>query len=96
MATKKPNENVVPIDDDFGLMINSAIRYAIGRQTYVVGSTVRYVLPLLGKLDDRTLYVIKQDLTGATFYGDEHIDKPEWDRLLSAVLIELDKRKRNK
>ena len=44
-------------------MIISAVRYALGRLTYIVGLTVDYVLKDIEdkKLSQKCLYIIKQD-----------------------------------
>ena len=52
MATK-----INPADDDFGLMVNFAVRYALGRHTYAPSSVAVFVSPLLKELNDMTLFV---------------------------------------
>ena len=36
-----------PASCDFGLMLNSAVRYAIGRRIYLPGTIIGFVMPLL-------------------------------------------------
>lgn len=82
----------IEIDDRFGNIINCAVRYALGRQTYAVGEVTDYVTRIIKDLNDRTLLVIKNDLEGCTHFGNEHIDKPEWMKLLREVNGELERR----
>lgn len=36
-----------PINKDFGIILSSALRYALGRMTYVDCAITRYIIPLL-------------------------------------------------
>lgn len=80
-------------DQDFGSMVISTVRYALGRQTYIVGDTCAFVRQLLPVLHPITLAVIERDITNAWSYGDEKIDKPYWMELLDDVTAEINKRK---
>ena len=80
-------------DRDFGNMVISTVRYALGRQTYIVGDTCAFVRQLLPVLHPITLAVIERDIANAWGYGDEKIDKPYWMSLLDDVTAEIDKRK---
>lgn len=85
---------------DFEIMINSAVRYALGRQTYVPGSVIGFLRPLLTKLSTKTLYVIDQDISdakhqceqGLMALGDPRIDAPMWIAFHYEVREELTKR----
>ena len=90
MSKSKPN--VVEIDETFGMMMGSAVRYALGRQTYIVSTTTQYVNHLLPQLDDRTISCMERDIREAPSYGHDSIDKPEWMRLLTALQDEMKKR----
>ena len=85
-------------DDNFGLLVNCAIRYALGRQTYVPSALISYIEPLLPCLDDRTLGCISRDLDkdNVISYGDEQIDKPLWLNFEKKVNAELKKRNAKK
>lgn len=76
-------------DDDFGLILNAAIRYSIGRRTYMPHSVIEFITPLLPYLNNRTLACIEQDIVDAGFepprYGDEVVDEPAWMRFLDVV-----------
>ena len=79
-------------DDDFGLILNCAVRYAIGRQTYVPSSVCYFITPLIPKLSNKTLWCMEKDIASAYSYGDEKIDKPVWMELLSNIREEINKR----
>ena len=49
-------------DDDFGCIINSALRYAIHRHTYMPEVVVDFVRKYLEILDTKTLSVIIEDI----------------------------------
>lgn len=85
---------------DFEIMINSAVRYALGRQTYVPGSVIGFLKPLLPKLSTKTLRVIDMDISdakhqcdqGVNALGDPRIDAPLWIAFHYEVREELTKR----
>lgn len=84
---------VVEIDEDFCTILICAIRYSIGRQTYMPSLVTDFTGPLLPHLDDKTLSVIEKDIRNAESYGNETIDKPIWVRFLSDVEEEICRRK---
>lgn len=45
MAMKKMPK-IDPSDHDFGLILNCAVRYAIGRQTYMPSAVIAFITPL--------------------------------------------------
>ena len=88
---KAPAVDAVEVDDNLGEMLNWAVRYALGRMTYAVNDTVSYVLPLIPKLDRRTLSVMQRDIESAPEYGHD-CDEADWMRLLHAIREELKRR----
>ena len=76
-------------DDDFGCICNCAVRYAVGRRTYMPSIVVGFIKPLLPKLNNRTLWCFERDLEGAGSYGDKEIDEPLWMDFLAAVKAEI-------
>lgn len=88
--SNKPN--VVDADETFGTMMVSAVRYALGRQTYIVSTTTNYIKFIAPQLDNRSLACIERDIRTANNYGHETIDKPEWMRLLLVLQDEMKKR----
>ena len=87
------NKPVIDLcDDDFGLILNCAVRYALGRETYVPDSVTDFIRPLLPHLNNRTVKVMWDDVRSAEYYGNELIDKPTWMRFLNDLVKELDRR----
>ena len=62
------------LDDDFGCVINSALRYAIGRHTYMPGVVCNFVRKYLDILDAKTIEVMIEDITTELKFG---IDREE-------------------
>lgn len=79
-------------DDDFGAVLNCAIRYCIGRQSYMPSLVVGYIKPLLPYLNRRTIYTMWNDIRSADSCGDPVIDEPMWMNFLQDLVEELDKR----
>lgn len=90
-----PGEPVVdPKSDDFGTILNCAVRYAVGRRTYMPSIVIGYITPLLPQLSSKTLWCFDQDVTDAKYtggYGDP-CDEKDWLRFLEAVRTERTKR----
>jgi hypothetical protein len=82
----------INVDDrDFGTILNCAVRYAIGRQTYMPHLVVEFIRPLLPHLCNAALAVLDQDITEARYeggYGDPAIDEPMWLSFLREVRAE--------
>lgn len=85
-------EKTIPIDEDFGLILNCAVRYSLGRRTYMPHIITSYITPLLSHIDDNCLYVMIQDVEKSDSYGDESIDKPTWMKFLKACKNEKERR----
>lgn len=96
VLTQAEEADVVEIDDSLEIVIMSAIRYAIGRRTYVPSSVINFTISLLSKLSVSTLSVIERDISEAESYGDEKIDKPDWMMFLRKIGEEKERRKMNK
>jgi hypothetical protein len=96
MAKKKDTTPAIDLaDDDFGCVLNCAVRYAIGRQTYMPHLVIDFITPLLPYLNNRTLWCFDQDVTNAKWeggYGHKEIDEPNWMKFLAAVREERIKR----
>lgn len=81
-------------DRDFQTILTCALRYSLGRRSYMPALVVEYIKPLLPKLSDNTLTVMERDISTADDYGDETIDKPYWMRFLEVIHEEQAKRKK--
>lgn len=82
-------------DDDFGCILNCAVRYVLGRQTYMPKLVVDYITPLIPYLDGKTLScfdkdIIEQGCHGG--YGHQDIDRPVWMQFHEAVIQEIGRR----
>ena len=69
---------------DYEHMLISALRYAIGRRTYIVEITVHYILSELPKLSDSCKQVMIHDIENAYSLGDD-CDRQDWMRLLKEL-----------
>lgn len=71
---------------DYEHMIVSAVRYALGRMTYIVEMTVNYVLQEIedNKLSDRCLSQIRDDIRNADSLGMQ-CDTYQWLKLLQRI-----------
>lgn len=84
------------------LVLISAERYAMGRQTYIVQVVANYIRERVNMLSDWCLIVLKNDyedkqkeakrLNSDSVFGMD-CDKREWDALYAAVTQELGRRK---
>lgn len=71
---------------DYEHMLISALRYALGRRTYIVSMAVEYIENELPKLSDQCKKVIIKDIEEQEKfgYGDE-CDKVRWMHLLERL-----------
>lgn len=71
---------------DYEHIVISAVRYALGRKTYIVELTVNYILKEIedDKLPDRCLSIIAEDIRNAEDYG-MYCDKQCWMKLLQRI-----------
>ena len=82
-------------DEDFGSVLICAVRYAIGRRTYMPKLVVDFITPLVPELTTKTLWVLKADINDREKYdalGDPTIDAPIWRELFTVIQKELIKR----
>ena len=92
-AKKAQEPEMIP--DDEGMIINFAVRYAIGRQTYAPSAVIQYVTPRLPRLNDRTLTVLYHDMLNKIqvgSLGDPQIDAPECRTFFDSISKEMIKR----
>lgn len=79
--------------EDFELVLVCAVRYCIGRQTYMPSLVQGQIRPLLPELGFGTLNIMRNDIKSAGYWGDENIDKPAWMKFLADIEAELESRK---
>ena len=83
-------------DEDFGAVLICAVRYCLGRQTYMPGLITGYITPLLPHISDKTLRCMETDLSKPDLYGgfgNEKIDEPIWIKFRNNVQEEIQRRK---
>ena len=80
---------------EFGTILVCALRYAMGRMTYMPDFVRKFVRPLLPKLPDKTIGVMLNDCDfqrRTNTYGDERIDKPGWIKWEQELKAEQERR----
>ena len=83
-------------DEEFGAILTCAVRYCLGRRSYMPGLIIGYITPLLPYISDNALRCIEADLSKPDLhggFGDEKIDKPIWIKFRNNVQGEIQKRK---
>lgn len=78
-----------PTDNHFQAILICAVRYSIGRRTYMPDLVTRYIKPLLPHMTYNTLAVMRRDVeepgtSAFGSYGDE-CDKETWMRFLGEI-----------
>ena len=79
--------------EDFGFVCICAVRYCLGRRTYMPWSVMSFIKPFLSALSDNTLYVMARDIAEADNLGDAEIDAPMWAEFLTEIEKERERRK---
>ncbi len=79
-------------DSDFDLIVCAAVRYSIGRKTYMPGVVSDFINKYLHALSDKTLFNIRTDIEREL--RNESLDQYDlWKNLLKTVVRELQDRK---
>lgn len=78
-----------PLESEgFGCIVNSAVRYSLGRDTYMPGIAVQFILEHMKLLDIRTVTVMYRDIQKAL--EDENLPHREtWVSLMYALETHL-------
>ena len=89
----------VEINKNFETILLCAVRYAIGRKSYMPSMVIDYITPLLPYLSDNILRLIANEITEYGAYegglGDEKIDRPYWEQFLRKIRLEMGGRHEN-
>ena len=89
----QPQVGGVEINKDFETILLCAVRYAIGRKSYMPSMVIDYITPLLPYLSENTLRLIANEITEHDTYegglGDEKIDRPYWKQFLREIRLEI-------
>ena len=92
-ALQEPQVSGVEINKNFETILLCAVRYAIGRRTYIPSMVIDYITPLLPYLSEDVLRLIADEIIGRYTYegalGDEMIDKPYWEQFLRKIRLEI-------
>lgn len=79
-------------DEDFGAVLNCAIRYCIGRETYMPSLVIEFIRPLLPYVSNKALDCFERDIREIDYFGDFEIDKSLWIKFLGEIQSEIKKR----
>ena len=85
----------VEINKDLEAILVCAVRYAIGRKSYMPSLVIDYITPLLPYLSYWTLGLMAAEIIDHNYkggLGDEKIDKPYWIDFLQRIEIEMEGR----
>ena len=81
--------------EDLGTLCIAALRYSMGRQTYMPSLVRGIVVQVLPKLSDRDIRVMHEDCAfqaSTNQWGDEKIDKPGWVNWEKVLREEMERR----
>lgn len=83
----------IEIDKNFETILLCAVRYAIGRKSYMPSMVIDYITPLLPYLSEDVLkLIVNEVIERYTFegaLGDEMIDRPYWEQFLLRIRLEI-------
>ena len=85
----------IEIDKTFESILICAVRYAIGRRTYIPSLVIDYITPLLSHLSYNTLGLIAAEIIDHSYdggSGDDMIDRPYWLAFKKKTLAEMERR----
>ena len=83
------------INKDFETILLCAVRYAIGRKSYMPSMVIDYITPLLPYLSYWILGLMAAEIIDHNYkggLGDEKIDKPYWLDFLRKIRLEMEGR----
>lgn len=80
-------------DREFGTVCGCAIRYSLGRQTYISSIVQNYIIQNIDRIDSLSIETMISDIEKAPSLGDERIDKPCWISFKHTLKNELKLRK---
>lgn len=86
---REKGEKMIKIDPD-SVLFTCAVRYTIGRRTYMPELVCGELLPIVDKLSDRNLYVMKKDIESEL--KSDIPEKELWKSLLENINTEMQKR----
>lgn len=97
MAKKVEVHSIIFVTRDFELMIVCALRYSIGRESYMPSIAIDYIRYLIPMLSANTLFVMQRDIRETiTSYGRikrKLYMEAEWIKLESVLREEYERKK---
>lgn len=88
----KPKIPAIQADNgELGSVFICAVRYCLGRCTYMPKLVTDFILPYIPYLENRTLSVMMRDIQEAPSYGMD-CDRTMWMYFLQKLQYEADKR----
>ena len=87
--------SIDPRSDTFGMIVCGAVRYALGRTSYITGTTADFVCYNVRNLSTNTLYNIDKDYLCERAMKNlgMDIDALAWDTMHNMIVAELQRRK---
>lgn len=89
---RQPQVGGVEINKDFETILLCAVRYAIGRKSYMPSMVIDYITPLLPYLSYWILGLMAAEIIDHNYeggLGDEKIDRPYWEQFLRKIRLEI-------
>lgn len=83
--------NIIGVDDKYEKILWCAMRYALGRRTYLTMEVIDYIKKVLPALSLDTLMIMQQDIENQHGFGDE-LDEKRWMMLYVDILNEIKKK----
>ena len=80
-----------PHDDNVGAVLECAVRYALGRKTYMVSVVTGVISPIVPDLSNKTLLLLEREIVKHERFFDS-TDRKEWIPLRDNLRREIDKR----
>lgn len=87
-------------DDNGGVLLNCAVRYALGRYSYMPRLVMSEIAPMLCNLSDKTLHVMRRDVAEFLATTPHEIDgcvmddyRDQWGMFLQQIEAEMELRK---
>ena len=85
MAKKVEVHSMITVTRDFELMMVCALRYSIGRESYMPSITIDYIRFLIPMLSVNTLFILQRDITEEV----ERYNRSGWDIFMKDEWLKL-------
>ena len=85
MEKKVEVHSMITVTRDFELMMVCALRYSIGRESYMPSITIDYIRYLIPMLSVNTLFILQRDITEEV----ERYNRSGWDIFMKDEWLKL-------